>query len=63
MVQVQDAEMARGGTWSGVERRSVEDRRLAEDRRSSGRTTWQRRSGHDRRGHKLYARSRAVATE
>jgi hypothetical protein len=47
--------VARTSTWDGVERRSGKDRREGEDRREQPRSVWERRSGHDRRGHKLYA--------
>lgn len=48
--------MDRENTWDGVERRSGEDRREQQDRRAAARSVWERRSGFDRRGHKLYAK-------
>jgi hypothetical protein len=47
--------VARRSSWDGVERRSGEDRRHGDDRRAKSRDVWERRSGLDRRGHKLYA--------
>jgi hypothetical protein len=47
--------VTRKSTWDGVERRSGKDRRQNGDRRTSSRTLFERRSGLDRRGHKLYS--------
>lgn len=46
--------MARRSTWDGLERRSGKERRTGEERRHDPRDAWERRSGLDRRGHKLY---------
>jgi hypothetical protein len=60
--------VARTSTWDGEERRSGTDRRDEIDRRSVSRDIWERRSGFDRRGHKLYSaltlmRSKAAKDE
>ncbi|HEX6509103.1 MAG TPA: hypothetical protein VF221_15855 [Chloroflexota bacterium] len=47
--------MTQMSSWDGTERRSGEDRRHGLDRRTASRTVWERRSGYDRRGHKLYS--------
>ena len=47
--------MAHNDTWEGEERRGGVDRRQNRERRGSERSYWERRSGHDRRGHPFYA--------
>ncbi|HEY8685005.1 MAG TPA: hypothetical protein VIO57_05315 [Chloroflexota bacterium] len=52
--------VARENTWDGEERRTGKDRRDEADRRSVSRGVWERRSGLDRRGHKLYSALKTV---
>lgn len=58
MIETENRQSLPEDAQTGVERRSGDDRRKGPERRSSFRTTWQRRSGQDRRGHKLYSRAR-----
>jgi hypothetical protein len=58
MIETENRESLPGNTRTGGERRSGDERRKGPERRNSFRTTWQRRSGQDRRGHKLYSRAR-----
>jgi hypothetical protein len=61
MIEANDKEVSTADRWIGIERRNGRERRRSTDRRAVSRTTWQRRSGQDRRGHKLYFRPRFAA--